>query len=223
MMIKTPLALSLAGLLALTACGDPGTRIQDPNYRAQNGALGGAALGAILGAAAQSDGSDAARTRSALLGATLGAGIGGAIGSNLDRQAQELRDSLGNPDMTVTNMGSHLVVNLPQDVLFATGSADLRSETQGQIRSIAANLVSYPASTVRVIGHTDSTGSLALNQDLSNRRAYTVASILAGAGVPSNRLSSEGHGPNEPVASNDTTSGRAANRRVEILIIPTGS
>ena len=217
---KTPIALSLAGLLGLAACQDSTTRITDPNYRAQNGAIAGAVLGGILGASGGPNRSDESRLRSTLVGAAIGAAAGGAIGATLDNQAADLRNRLGNPNVTVTNMGSYLLVNLPDDVLFATDSAAVRPDLQGELRSIAANLVSYPNSRIQVLGHTDNTGTAAYNFDLSQRRAVAVADILAGAGVPGARLSAVGIGEDRPIASNTTVTGRAQNRRVEIIITP---
>jgi outer membrane protein OmpA-like peptidoglycan-associated protein len=217
---KTPVAMSLAGLLALTACQNTPTRIDDPNYRTQSGALTGAVLGGIIGAANKSGSSDEARLRSTLVGAAIGAAAGGAIGATLDKQAADLRNRLGNPNVTVTNMGKYLLVNLPDDLLFATDSAAVRPDLQGEVRSIAANLVSYPNSRIQVLGHTDNTGTAAYNFDLSQRRAVAVADILIGAGVPSSRLSAVGVGEDRPTASNTTVSGRAQNRRVEIIITP---
>ena len=218
--IKTQVALALAGLLTLAACQDSTTRIADPNYRAQNGALAGALLGGIIGASNRPGSGHEARLRSTLVGAALGAAAGGAIGATLDSQAADLRDRLGNPKVTVTNMGSHLLVNLPEDVLFATDSAAVRPDLAGQIRSIAANLVSYPNSRIQVQGHTDNTGTAAYNFDLSQRRAVAVSDILIGAGVPAARLSAVGIGEDRPIASNTTAAGRAQNRRVEIIITP---
>ena len=218
--IKTPIALSLAGALALVACQDSTTRIQDPNYRAQTGAVAGALLGGIIGASNRPGSSHEARLRSTLVGAALGAAAGGAIGATLDQQAADLRNRLGNPNVTVTNKGGYLLVNLPDDVVFATDSAAVRADLAGEIRSIAANLVSYPNSRIQVLGHTDNTGTAAYNFDLSQRRAVAVADILIGAGVPSSRLSAVGIGEDRPIASNTTVAGRAQNRRVEIIITP---
>jgi outer membrane protein OmpA-like peptidoglycan-associated protein len=132
-----------------------------------------------------------------------------------------MRQRLGNPNVTVTNMGSYLLVNLPDDVLFATGSATLQPALQGEISSIAANLITYPKSTIEVVGHTDSVGSEAMNMDLSQRRTYSVANILIGSGVPAGRVSAYGLGMSQPVDTNATDAGRANNRRVEILVRPT--
>jgi len=220
MTLKTPIAISLAAMLAITACAPTGqTRIDDPNYRTQTGAATGAVIGGLLGAATGSgNGSD--RLRSAAVGAAIGGLGGAAVGSVLDRQAADLRNNLGNPNVTVTNMGSYLRVNLPDDVLFATGSATVNASLRSEVSSIAANLVSYPNSTIQVLGHTDNVGTAALNIDLSQRRAFAVADILVGSGVPAARLRTTGLGEDRPIASNLTAEGRAQNRRVEILITP---
>ncbi len=215
MFANKALILSMVSLTALTACETSTQRIQDPNYRAQNGAVAGAVGGALLGAAFSDH-----KGAGALRGALIGGAIGTAIGANLDAQAADLRSRLGNPNVTVTNMGDYLLVNLPDDVTFATGSANVTPGLTREIQSIAANLVSYPNSNIEVVGHTDNVGAAAMNQDLSERRAYSVSSILIGAGVPSARIVSYGKGLTQPVASNDTAAGRAQNRRVEILIRP---
>jgi len=216
---KTPIALSMTAVLALSACMNTGpTNIDDPNYRAQQGALSGAMLGGLIGVAT-GDTKDE-RLRSGVLGATLGAVAGGAIGANLDAQAAEMRSRLGNPNVTVTNMGTYLLVNLPESVTFATDSSAVRADLQADLRSIAANLVSYPNSRIQVLGHTDDTGTAAYNFDLSQLRAQSVRDILVGAGVPANRIAAVGMGEDRPIASNATITGRAQNRRVEIIITP---
>lgn len=215
-MMRTSISLSVVAALGLTACAPPTTRIQDPNYRAQNGAVIGAVGGAVLGSLL----TDQNKGAGALRGAAIGGLLGGGIGAGLDSQAADLRNRLGNPNVTVTNMGSYLVVNLPDDALFATGSATLRPDLQNEIRSVAANLVTYPDSSIEVVGHTDNVGAAALNQDLSQRRALSVANILIGAGVPAARIQAFGRGEDQPVASNLTDAGRAQNRRVEIIVRP---
>lgn len=215
MFAKKTLILSLVSLTALTACETSTQRIQDPNYRTQNGAIAGAVGGAILGAAFSDN-----KGAGAIRGALIGTAIGGGIGANLDAQAADMRARLGNPNITVTNMGDYLLVNLPQDVTFATGSASVRPDLARDIQSIAANLVTYPNSNIEVVGHTDNVGTAALNQDLSERRAYAVSSLLLSAGVPAARVVTYGKGFNQPVASNATDAGRAQNRRVEILVRP---
>ncbi len=215
-MMKTPLILAAASVLALTACVDPNAYPNDPNARATNGAIIGGLVGAIAGASVSS-GDD--KLKGAIVGGALGAGTGALIGSDLDRQAAELRGSLSS-NISVTNAGDYLIVNMPQDLLFATDSATVRPDLTADLRTVASSLLRYPNSRIEVIGHTDNTGTAAYNQDLSQRRAVSVAGVLRDNGVPSGRLAAYGRGEDQPVASNLTVEGRAQNRRVEIIIRP---
>jgi outer membrane protein OmpA-like peptidoglycan-associated protein len=219
MMTKTPLMLAAAGALFLTACVgvDPNAYPDDPNARTKNGAVIGGLLGAAAGAATANDGNE---FKGAILGGALGAGAGALVGADLDRQAAELRGSL-NSNISVTNTGDYLIVNMPQDLLFASDSAAVRPDLRADLNTVAASLLRYPNSTIQVIGHTDNTGTAAYNQDLSQRRAVSVASILREGGVPGARVQAFGRGEDQPVASNLTPDGRAQNRRVEIIIRPT--
>ncbi|NEX47663.1 OmpA family protein [Pseudotabrizicola algicola] len=216
MTFKTPLLLSAASLLALTACVDPNAFPDNPNARAQQGAILGGLVGAAAGASSGED-----RLGRAVLGGAVGAIAGGAIGATLDRQAAELRGSINNPNVTVTNNGQFLVVNLPQDLLFAVDSTALRPDLRADLASVAQSLIRYPNSRIEVIGHTDNTGSAAYNYDLSQRRAVAVSNVLTQNGVPFSRITNIGRGFDQPVASNATPQGRAQNRRVEIIIRPT--
>lgn len=213
---KFPLAIAASALLLVAAC-DPGAPNQSQNTRqgAMIGALGGAAAGALIG----NDGTVRDRNRAALIGAALGAGVGGGIGNNLDRQAEELRRALRS-DVGVSNNRNNLVVVLSQDLLFATNSTQVGAQSQNDLMIVARSLTNYPDSTVNVIGHTDNVGSAAFNQDLSERRAQSVASVLRSGGVSSARIRSIGAGLNQPIASNATAEGRQLNRRVEIIITP---
>ncbi|MFD2856873.1 OmpA family protein [Seohaeicola zhoushanensis] len=122
---------------------------------------------------------------------------------------------------TITNTGDRLIVTLPQDILFATDSYAVRSDLQRDLGALASNLRAYPNSTVQVVGHTDNTGDAAYNQDLSERRASSVGSVLINSGVAAGRIQIVGRGEDAPIASNLTPEGRARNRRVEVVIIPT--
>lgn len=217
MLLKTPITLLVVGSFALTGCMDPGPEPANGNTRAQNGALIGAGIGAILGATHES-GND--RLRNAALGAAVGAGAGAMIGHSLDKQAAELRGSMGN-NVRVVNTGNELVVTMPQDILFDTDSAAVRYDLRTDLRALANNLRDYPNSTVDVVGHTDNTGTAAYNQNLSSRRASAVAAVLKDAGVRPSRVRSFGRGEDQPVASNLSAEGRRQNRRVEIIIRPT--
>ena len=217
MMFKTPVLFSVIAVMGLTACVDPNAYPDDPNARAKNGAIMGGLIGAVAGASQGGDN----RLGKAVVGGALGAALGGVIGASLDQQAADLRGSIGNQNISVVNNGSYLVVNMPQDVLFATDSATLRGDLTRDIKAVAANLIRYPNSTIEVIGHTDNSGSAAYNQDLSQRRAVSVANVLRESGVPNARIAAYGRGEDQPIASNLTPEGRSANRRVEIIIRPT--
>ena len=156
----------------------------------------------------------------ALIGGLVGAGVGAAIGYNLDQQAEELQRDLGNGRIQIINNGDHLVVRMPDDILFDVDSAAVKATLRSDLRILADNLQRYPGSTVQVVGHTDNTGAASYNQDLSERRAAAVSSVLIGAGVAANRINSFGLGESQPIGSNLTPEGRAQNRRVDITMRP---
>ena len=211
--IKTPVLAALAGSLVLAGCVDATTG--EPN-RTRNGALIGAGVGAAAGALAGSG----SRADEIAGGALAGGLIGGAVGSRLDRQAADLRNQLGDDRITINNTGNELIVTMPQDILFATDSVTLRPDLQSDIRALAGNLLQYPNTSVQVIGHTDSDGPAAYNQDLSERRASSVASVLISQGVPASRIVPIGRGESQPIATNNTATGKQQNRRVEVVITP---
>ena len=213
--LKTPLMLALSGTLVLGACAQPGQTPNNP--KTQSGALIGAGTGALIGALSKGDGN---RADGALKGAVVGGAIGAGIGYSLDKQEADLRAQLGNDNVQITNTGDRLIVTLPQDILFATDSFAVRPDLQSDLRAVAGNLAQYPNSTVQVVGHTDSDGEAAYNQQLSERRANAVAQVLLNAGVGSARVQAVGRGETQPVASNLNASGKAQNRRVEIVILP---
>ena len=203
-------------VFGLAACTDPNATGMT---RTQQGALAGAAVGALYGATRDDDNNN--QGRDAARAAIVGAAAGAIAGNILDRQAAALEQSISNPNVQIVNHGSYLQVIMPEGILFATDSAAVSGPAQNDLYAVARNLNQYPNSRVEVIGHTDSTGAAAYNQDLSQRRAQSVAGILTAAGVNSGRVVAVGRGESQPIASNDTVQGRAQNRRVEILIRPT--
>ena len=205
-----PLVAGIAGLALLAGCVTP---TGDPD-RTRTGLLTGAIAGGLIGAATGSGN----RVPETLLGAGIGAMAGGLIGQAMDRQAAELRQSLGSNVNVQYGGGDEIVLTMPQDILFQTDSATLRPDLRADLSTIAGSLQRYPDTTVFVVGHTDSTGSDSYNQRLSEDRADAVATVLITSGVPANRIVARGAGETQPVASNDTASGRAQNRRVEITI-----
>lgn len=212
--IKTPLAWAVIGSISLAACTDP-AQLSVPQKNTQSGALIGAGLGAVAGQVIGGD------TQATLLGAAIGTAVGAAAGYNLDQQEAELRRDLGNEEVQITNTGESLIVTMPQDLLFATDSAAVRPDLQQDLFTVAGSLQQYPDSSIQVVGHTDSDGEADYNQRLSERRAGGVSSVLINAGVPAGRVQPIGMGETQPVASNLDDSGKAQNRRVEIVIVPT--
>jgi outer membrane protein OmpA-like peptidoglycan-associated protein len=217
MRLNKVLIAAIAGTTALSACVQPGM-YNDPNAQAKGGALMGAMAGAALGAASNNGGNTTDRM---LGGAVIGGLLGGGVGAVLDRQSAELRQQIHTPGVQIINEGNRLRVVMPEGILFATNSASVNPAIYNDLNSVAMSLNRYPNSMVQVVGHTDNTGTAAYNMDLSQRRAGAVAGLLQSAGVAPSRIAAIGQGENQPVASNLTTAGKAQNRRVEIIIIPT--
>ncbi len=202
-------------LLTVSACvTDPNTG-QKKVSRTAIGGVGGAVLGGLLG------GVIGGRT-GRIVGAGIGGVAGGVVGYKMDQQIKQLKEQTAGSgvDVTPTDNGQAILVNLPDGVTFDVGSYSLKPQFRDTLDKIAASMVQYPDSLIDVYGHTDSTGSDVYNQTLSENRARTVASYLASRGVASARIRSQGFGETMPVASNDTPEGRAKNRRVEIKIVP---
>ena len=179
-----------------------------------SGTAGGAAAGALIG---QLIGKD---TKGTLIGAGIGALAGLGWGAYRDHQEKELREKLKNTEVEVNREGENLNLYLPGGVTFATNSANIASNFYSPLSSIASVLVQYPETRVIVNGYTDNTGSPSYNLDLSQRRAASVKNYFISQGVAAYRITSVGHGINNPRATNSTAAGRAENRRVEIQILP---
>ncbi|MEL6519519.1 MAG: OmpA family protein [Pseudomonadota bacterium] len=211
------LPATLVGALVLSGCTDPST-VGDGQNRTRDGALLGGAIGAVTGIIAGDDAES--RRRGAAIGGVLGAGVGAAIGNQLDKQAAELEQNLQGDGVRIVNTGEQLIVTMPQDILFAVDSAEVQPVLRSDLLVLAQSLNDYPNTTVDIIGHTDNTGDASYNQQLSARRAQSVASILVSGGVSSARLRAFGRGEDQPIASNLTPEGQAQNRRVEIVIRP---
>jgi len=182
--------------------------------RKEKGAvIGAAAGGAVGGVIGNQTGSTA---RGAIIGAVVGGTIGAVIGHQMDQQAKELQQNI--PGATVTRVGEGIAVTFASGLLFDFDSDVIRSDAAQNLKSLAASLGKYPNTDLLIVGHTDATGSDAYNQGLSERRARSAANYLIGEGVAQLRLRSVGRGETEPIASNDTESGQARNRRVEVAI-----
>jgi outer membrane protein OmpA-like peptidoglycan-associated protein len=176
------------------------------------GATGGAVLGGVIG---HSAGNTAA---GAVIGGVVGGVAGGIIGHKMDKQAEEIK-KIENAKVEKVNNGEGLKVTFESGILFETNSSTLNPQSQESLTKFAQSLQNNPETNIAVSGHTDNTGSDAINQPLSEKRAQSVVNFLISKGVASGRMTSVGNGSNQPVASNSTPEGRAKNRRVEIVIV----
>ena len=208
-------SLCAVSLVGTSACvTDPNTgqqKVSRTAIGASAGVLGGLLLGGLIGGGT---------------GRIIGAGIGGiagaAVGYTMDKQIKELKEQTAGSgvDVKPVDDGQAILVNLPSGVTFDTDSTVIKPGFRDTLDKVGASLARYPNSLIDVYGHTDSTGSDAYNQTLSENRARVVADYLSSRGVAPARIRSTGFGKTQPVASNDTPEGRAANRRVEIKIVP---
>ncbi len=205
-------------LFFLSACSTVNPYTQEKQVsKAAIGTGIGAASGAVIGLLTANS---KHRQRNALIGAGVGALAGGGVGYYMDVQEAKLRQRLQNSGVSITRNGDQITLNMPGNITFATNSADINASFYEVLNSVAIVLNEYNKTTVDVVGHTDSTGSDAYNQQLSEARARSVAEYLASQKVLPARLLIAGRGKSEPIASNDTPEGRAQNRRVTIQIIP---
>jgi outer membrane protein OmpA-like peptidoglycan-associated protein len=187
-------------LALIAACATPGERTAV-------GAAGGAGVGAGVGAIAGG-------WKGAAIGAVVGGIAGGAVGNYLDKQAQELKEVAANTRRTEDG----ILVDLKSKLLFTSDSAVLKPAAVEQVAKLGDILARYPDDRIRVQGHTDSTGTLAHNEELSMRRAQAVRDVLVSRGVKPQQMLVEGIGEARPIADNRTAAGRAKNRRVELHI-----
>jgi outer membrane protein OmpA-like peptidoglycan-associated protein len=189
---------ALAAFLA-TGCATAGKRTA---IGAGGGAAAGAGVGALLGG-----------WQGAAIGAGVGALAGGSVGLYLDKQAKELEEVA---ETKRTENG--ILVNMKNDILFDTGSAVLKPAAVDQLAKVGDIMAKYSDNRVKVLGHTDSTGSARSNEELSLRRANAVKEVLTGRGVKETQITALGLGETQPVSDNKTADGRAKNRRVELHI-----
>ncbi|WP_018411568.1 OmpA family protein [Methyloversatilis thermotolerans] len=211
--MKRTLTVLTAGLLALTGCAN----MSDTQKRTAVGTGVGAAAGAALGSAV---GKSGGATRSgALLGAAVG-GIGTYIWSQrMEEQKRAMEQaSAGTGVGVVQTADNQLKLDIPSDVSFDVGRADIKPDMRPVLDRLAQTLNANPATEVRIVGHTDSTGSDAVNDPLSVNRASSTRQYLVNRGVAAQRIAIDGRGAHEPVASNSSEAGRAQNRRVEIFV-----
>jgi outer membrane protein OmpA-like peptidoglycan-associated protein len=210
-------ALLATASVALAGCAAMEDVATSPDKeKTRKGAGYGAAAGAVIGLL--TGGND--KFQAAMIGAAAGALAGGAVGYYMDKQEAELREQMAGTGVDVVRNGDNITLDMPGGVTFAFDSADLNSQFYPVLDKVGATLGEYNKTVIEVAGHTDSVGSAAYNQQLSERRANNVATYLGSRGVDRSRMVTIGAGKDHPVASNETDAGRAQNRRVEITIVP---
>jgi outer membrane protein OmpA-like peptidoglycan-associated protein len=179
----------------------------------KGGAIGtaaGGAAGAVIGRASGNT------AMGAVIGATVGGVTGAIIGNQMDKQAEEIKNDI--PDANVERVGEGIVIEFTNDVLFGFDQSNLKTEARDNLDKLVVILNKYPDTNIEIHGHTDSKGTQAYNQALSERRASTVSNYLASEGIDSQRLTTIGYGETQPKYSNKTAEDRSMNRRVEFAI-----
>ena len=204
--VTTGLIVVLSAVLIISGCAS----MNKTQKGAVVGTATGGAMGAVVGRAA---GNTALGT---IIGAAVGGAAGAIIGHEMDKQAEEIKNTV--PDATVERVGEGIIVEFSSKVLFAFDKSDLSGEAQASLDKLVKVLNSYPDTDIELQGHTDSKGTVAYNQTLSEKRAISVSGYLVGKGIPESRLTIVGYGETAPKYTNDTDEGRALNRRVEFLI-----
>ena len=210
---KSAAAVALVAF-TITGCAD----MSATQRGTAQGAGIGAALGGIVGATTSGGGSGRA-TRGAVIGGALGAVAGNIWSKRMEAQKQAMEQATQGTGVQVSQTSDNrLKLEIPSDISFDTGRSDIKSNFQPVLQRFAQTLNENPATTVTIIGHTDNTGTDAINQPLSVDRAARTRDYLASRGVNPNRITIEGRGSREPIASNSDASSRARNRRVEIYV-----
>ncbi|MCS0598763.1 OmpA family protein [Massilia agri] len=210
---KTAAAMALVAFTA-TGCAD----MSATQRGTAQGAGIGAALGGVIGATTSGGGSGRA-TRGAVIGGALGAVAGNIWSKRMEAQRQAMEQATQGTGVQVSQTADNrLKLEIPSDISFDTGRSDIKGNFQPVLNRFAQTLNENPATTVTIIGHTDNTGTDEINQPLSVDRASRTRDYLAGRGVNPNRITIEGRGSREPIASNADANSRARNRRVEIYV-----
>lgn len=211
-MSKKLIAVALAATLGATGCANMSETQTTTAQGAGVGALAGAVLGAAVGG-----------SKGAVKGAAIGAGAGALGGyawsQRMEEQKRQMEQATQGTGVGVTQTSDNrLKLDVPSDVSFDVGRADIKANFRPILDRFAQSLAANPVTTVTIVGHTDSTGSDAVNNPLSYNRADSVRNYLVVRGVNAGRIAVEGRGSHEPVANNATAQGRAMNRRVEIFV-----
>jgi outer membrane protein OmpA-like peptidoglycan-associated protein len=212
---KPALLVVVAATVSLAGCAATDDFMTNPEKaKTRQGTAIGAGAGAVAGLLIGGG------WEGALIGAGVGALAGGAVGNYQDKQEKKLRQQMAGTGVEVVRNGDNITLDMPGNVTFAFDSAALNPQFNSVLDKVAQTLTEFDQTVIQIAGHTDSTGAHSYNMKLSEQRANSVKSYLAGRGVPTQRMQTVGAGPDHPIADNSTEAGRAENRRVEITIVP---
>lgn len=213
------MTLGVFSLISACSTFDAYTGEKKASNTAKGAALG-ASLAALVAYVDNKDKDSKTRRDRILKAAGGGAAIGGGIGFYMDRQEAKLREKLRGSGVSIQRDGNNINLIMPGNITFPTNSSDINASFYEVLDSVAIVLEEYNKTMIVVAGYTDSKGSDAYNQSLSQRRAQSVASYLQNRKLLAERFEVIGFGEQKPIASNDTAEGRAENRRVEITLLP---
>lgn len=188
---------------------NPGCNTSNKTKGAVIGATAGAATGAILG--------KKNKAVAIIIGAAVGGVAGGLIGDYMDKQAAKIQEDL--KGAKVERVGEGILITFDSGILFDTDKYSLKSSTQENLKQLAPILLKYDDTALKILGHTDNTGTEAYNKTLSDHRADAVNNFLVAQGVEGSRMTTTGYGESDPLATNDTEVGKTLNRRVEVVIV----
>jgi len=204
--IRMSLIMILSAALILSGCAS----MNKTQKGAVVGTAAGGAMGAVIGKASGNT------ALGAIIGAAVGGATGAVIGHQMDKQAEEIKNTV--PDAKVERVGEGIVVEFSSNVLFAFDKSNLSEDAKANLNKLVIILNNYPDTDIEVQGHTDSKGSDAYNQTLSEQRASAVSGYLSGKNIASKRITIKGFGESAPKYDNGTAEGRTQNRMVEFLI-----
>jgi len=174
------------------------------------GVAAGATAGALIGGGGKSS------VFGALIGAAVGGGAGYLIGHHMDKQAQEIKQAV--PDAQVQRVGEGINMTFNSGLLFMINSSALSEAAKVNLEKVAGVFIKYPETNILIEGHTDNTGSVEYNMELSRKRAYSVSEFLQSRGVSTSRMDIKWYGETQPKVPNTTDANRSLNRRVEVGI-----
>ena len=209
---KNVLATSVLVAFTLSGCANMTETQKGTAKGAGIGAVGGAVVGAVAGG-----------KKGAVIGAAVG-GVAGGIAGNvwskrMEAQKKQMEEATAGTGVAVTQTpDNRLKLDIPSDISFDVGRADIKPNFRSVLDTFASGLVKNPTSTVNIVGHTDSSGSDTINNPLSLNRASAARDYIAARGVASNRFTIDGRGSREPIVANDNSANKARNRRVEIFV-----